>query len=1043
MDDKWRRKAVKLLMEAGIGQVSRESLLQSLVEAFESEIRRSQFYASYVPEPVRQRFISQQTGPQLTGERRLATVLFVDVCGFTSISEQLDPETVVDMLNTVFDMIVSVTSSQGGSVDKFLGDAALLSFGAPVTRGDDAVRALITALEIQEKMSALSFPNALVNNESVRFQVSIGIHTGLVIAHNIGGEKRKEYTVIGDTVNISARLRELAQPGEIIVSDAVREQTRDQFVFTSIGACTLKGKKRQISAYLLGNQTRHTLGLAAAQSRLFVGRSDEIAVLDEAFEAITHNHFRRHIFRGIAGIGKSCLLRHWLDITDTTDTTTLWIAANFESRESQLSFLIRLFCQQIDLYPTGSNQPRIRKRLRAVIRKFKGTSYEQEAATNSILQVLFPEHGQATDLNQTVSSQFIDAVITLMELVARKQPMIFVLDNYQWVDEASHTLIKQILDRSSNLSLLVIILSRPDPKLDDLSGDLHELKGLDGQAATELVSNYLEDHHISGVTVDDIVSRAKDHPLFLELLLNHVIHRPRAPHEGTSTLPPDINSAIMTLVDNLPEDTRQVIQACSIIGNRMYADLVSGVINQFTDLGPVQLKKLCEGGFLQFNPTENLYQFQQDLIREVVYDTVLLKMRRKWHQMTGTVMESLSDPNRFTPEMLAYHFKNGQDPEKGIFYLELAAQYADFLHQNKVSINLYRQALDILSSDSVPRPNKEWKFRFQLAQSFFVKGNLETARDYFLESLKIAQTAESPLQEGETLIKLGDIYSDMGSLPESIPFYEQAIAIFEEHQEYEGEIKAINALGIIYTQLGDLEKARDAFERGVECASITTDHQLAGMVYSNFGIFNSLQNKTDEAISAYLSSLYYFEQAGSLEGVAHSYHNLGTSYEKAGDLDNAETYYRKSMQVSLETDDLTMIGSTLLNRSQLWLQRGDLTMAEALVREALSRMEGLRNPMVQAEAYLTLGKISEKKNLVDQARKEFALSYRLNKSCHNLLGIAAAGHEYGRVLLKQETTHRAERYLKIALDAYTTVGDSGGADAVKALLDSISDASDG
>ena len=251
---------------------------------------------------------------KMKGERKNVTVMFTDISGFTQMSEKLDPEEVINIINSCFKKLTEIIYRYEGTVDKYMGDCIIALFGAPVAHEDDPERAVKTAMEIIEALDEL--------NKSLPFpiQMHVGLNTGLVVAGSIGSDLRKQYTVIGDTVNTASRIQSAAQPGQILVGESVYRQTKDVFDFAEVGEITVKGKKKPIRVYIpLGIRPQQTrFGKAKAKGLTpYIGRENELTSLKSLFTKSVKGEGQAVGIFGEAGVGKSRFLYEFIQHLDS------------------------------------------------------------------------------------------------------------------------------------------------------------------------------------------------------------------------------------------------------------------------------------------------------------------------------------------------------------------------------------------------------------------------------------------------------------------------------------------------------------------------------------------------------------------------------------------------------------------------------------------------------------------------------------------------------------------------------------------------------
>ena len=233
-------------------------------------------------EALREDLTQLQTTSSSTGERKLVTIVFTDISGFTALAEKLDPEKVRELINTCFDWLVPVVQKYDGTIDKFIGDEIMAVFGAPVAHEDDAERALRAALEMMEALAAFNRANG------TELGLHAGINTGLVVAGQVGGYDRRDYSVMGDAVNVAARLEDASSVGEIFVGPATYRLTKQLFDFESATPLTLKGKEAPVQVHrLLGAKAapKSTRGIEGLRAPL-IGRDKELNEIRQALAAL-------------------------------------------------------------------------------------------------------------------------------------------------------------------------------------------------------------------------------------------------------------------------------------------------------------------------------------------------------------------------------------------------------------------------------------------------------------------------------------------------------------------------------------------------------------------------------------------------------------------------------------------------------------------------------------------------------------------------------------------------------------------------------------
>ncbi|HWT82950.1 MAG TPA: adenylate/guanylate cyclase domain-containing protein, partial [Candidatus Methylomirabilis sp.] len=266
---------------------------------------------SYTPKHLAEKILTSKSA--MEGERKNVTVMFADVSGFTAMSERLDPEEVHAIMDRAFEVILDVVHRYEGTINQFLGDGVMALFGAPIAHEDHPHRALCAALAIQEGLHPLR--EEVRRTHGVEFRVRMGLNTGFVVVGAIGKDLRMDYTAVGDTTNLAARLMSLAQPGQVVVSQPTQRRREGFFVFEDLGEFQVKGKTEPVRAYALISEIHGRTRLEVSKERgltPLTGRDGELARLNEAYQRAAGGQGAIALIMGDAGAGKSRLLYEFL-----------------------------------------------------------------------------------------------------------------------------------------------------------------------------------------------------------------------------------------------------------------------------------------------------------------------------------------------------------------------------------------------------------------------------------------------------------------------------------------------------------------------------------------------------------------------------------------------------------------------------------------------------------------------------------------------------------------------------------------------------------
>ena len=646
------------------------------------------------------------------GMRRHITVMFTDVVGFTTISEQIGEEDTFDLVRRIAAEQADAIRVHGGVLQDFAGDGLMAIFGVPIALEDACLRACRTAIEIQHRMRRLEPEfNKLYG---VRPQLRIGVHTGTAVVGQIGQHAALAYNVLGDNVNIAARIQAAAEPGTIYLSQASLDLVQGFIDATPIGETSLKGKSELVNLFRLdllrGGVTRFGAKLSQGLTPL-QERANELSLLEQLWSEVSAGRARTADVIGEAGIGKSRLLFEFEE--SLHDKNALVLAAASSSEEGATPFfpLIELIRGSL-----GLNRDADRAVISgALSRALDNLNLDHQKVFPYLLDLLAgvdPEAPHtALPASELVGVRTRDALVELIQAWGRgSSPAVLVVEDLHWIDTGSQDVLTAVISTLSTERLLILCSYRPEyiaPWRANPSVVRLRLDRLHDESAIALVKDRLAGKVVADDLIATAVAKAEGNPLFAEEIAAYLAERAiRLPGKApTPDIPSSLENLIMDRVHRLEPEAVQLLQTASVVGRRFAVDLVTDV-SELNGKVPSLLAGLVEKGILlpvRSNNTasEDEYSFKHVLMQDALYASLLSGARGAAHEKTGLYLETKAGLK--TPEiadLLAHHFTRTKRSDRAVRYLAMAADKSLRLFSLKEALSYLEQALALIERDS-------------------------------------------------------------------------------------------------------------------------------------------------------------------------------------------------------------------------------------------------------------------------------------------------------------------------------------------------------
>lgn len=912
---------------------------------------------------LRARLVELQRSETAEAEWKQVTVLFADISGFTALSEAASAEDVRNTMNACFERMGEVAARYGGYIDKFIGDEMMVLFGAPRAQEAHAARALYAALEIREAVTRFNREGGQPLDRPLG--VHLGVNSGLIVAGAIGTLDRRDYTVMGDAVNVAARLVARSAMGEILVGESTRHLGGHDFEFEHLGEVQLEGHRPAIVSRLL--RARYSVPLRGGVSTRvrMLGREEELFQLQRAFHEI--NEFRQPrcvAVLGPAGIGKSRLQVEFLAWAHAEHADAAILLGNCLPHMATTPYflftdLLRKWLGVTQADSGAEVRERLENSLAGIGINDPGTVHALGAVmaieyVDDQLRILLPEERR---------QRIFAAFLTLCERISARGPTVLVLEDIHWADDLSLDIL-DLLSRQRETALLLFALSRPesDPAAEARqiearlanAGYLRlDLKKLDEAATAELVTALAPGLDRSTLLVAAIAEKGQGNPFFVEAIVNALFDQGvieqdeaglvRQRQQTAVSVPDTVWDVLAERLDRLGANERRVLQSAAVVGPVFWEGLVGELAGcetsqpldtlrrrEFIDLqGPAPFASDWE------------WLFRHALVQEVAYSSLLVETRRAAHiRVAGWLRERAGDRLSEYVTLLAHHYLLGEGWEDAANFAELAGDRASGLFAYGDARASYLEALESLrhlaDSDGVRRCLVA--VTLKLAAASFYTPSAEIFR-----ALERADTVARELGDTESHIKLlvavaswqfmaGQGSAAVGTASRTVE--EAAKAGFDRLLSV-----PFSLLGKAFYIIGEYDKSVAALEKSRELTNAAGDDPLARYhLVPTLGYLGSvleLQGRLADGLAEQVECLRVAEQRQDLRqiGAAHIYFGASASFQ--GNLAKAFEHMTVAADLLEGRGDPVALYCTLGFLGCVYAQRNELDLARKHLDRAL------------------------------------------------------------------------------------------------------------
>ena len=990
--------------------------------------------------PLRQKLSALTKASSTHDELKRVTVLFADVSNFTRISEVLDPEKTAVLMNQLFDMLTPIITRNGGTIDKYSGDAVMAVFGAPVAMESHEEMALRTAVALQTAVA--TFNQNLQQSRDIHIRLRIGLNSGEVMVTRVGGGEDKRFTVMGDAVNLAAHLEQACPVGRVMVSAATARYLHNLFDFEPPRQITVKGRIEPVTVYIvLGEKAEQgsARGLTGLHAPM-IGREPEMASLQEQFTKLLRERAWQAVaLTGEPGIGKTRLRREFV----------AWVAANHPQvrilsargfAHTQLTtyhLAAELLHGLFALDENGAVATAvadITTRLHNLNPDL--TEAEEQYQLGSVAQVLglkLPDDPLAKlDPKQRRDRTFLSLERILLA-ASRQTPLLLIVEDIHWADALSLNLLQQLLERIENNALkqqtaFLLITSRlPDEEpapyaqlltqLEQLPHATVLLTPLSPYQSQQLVRELLAQPLLAALNTV-ITEHSQGNPLFVEEILRTFIEDGtllRDSRTGTWQLmrdiaelrvPTTVQGLLAARLDRLEPEHKRLLQHAAVIGRLFWQPLLMALASDEQDgettaridetLQQLQSRQLISRQKQSQIADDWEWSFAHVLIQEVAYHSLPKTRRQEIHRRAGQWLEAqMIQPHgqqvltTLLP-LIAYHYEKGQRTAKAAQYLQQAGEYAASQYANQEAVDYFSRALNLLATVEFDPPWYRDEQQYQLLLGRAAVYNLTAEREKQAADLVLLQKTADKLDNHEYRV--------------------------------EGALR----FAAYYEATSDFSAALFAAKEAVKWASeADSDHLLirgrlaCGLALWRQGMFKDALNHLQQALD-----LAQSDEAS--DELAHVLHSFGTVMNFLGNHEEARGYLEQALTIRRQRGDLRGEADSLNNLVGVYHRLGDFLKAKVSCEDALDIYRTVGNPRDEAATLTNLASIHHMLGNLTMARDNHLLALSLYWELKDRGGESLAANNLALVLHDLQEHRLAFEYARRAVSVARTIGDKEG-----------------
>jgi class 3 adenylate cyclase/tetratricopeptide (TPR) repeat protein len=818
---------------------------------------------TYVPKHLAEKILASRH--KLEGERKQVTVLFADIRGSTSLLERLDPEEAQKIIDPVLHVMMDAVHKYEGTVNQVLGDGIMALFGAPLSHEDHALRACYAALAMQEEMRR--YRQRLGQSEESGLHIGVGMNSGEVVVRSIDTDLNIDYSALGHTTHLAARMQELAGPGIALMSTGTLRQVEGFVQIQSLGPVQAKGISQPVEAYsLIGATTARTRVQAGAIRGLtpLVGRSTEIDIFTKLVQRASAGHGQILAMIGEPGIGKSRLVHEFTRHRLPPDWLVLEGASASYGKATPYLPLIELLRHYFGIGPDEGSDD-IQSRVMTQILELDSALKNAVAPLLSLLGALpdkkitdqdrdwlaqmpdVPEMiGRFNSLDPQQRRRYtLDALKRIWIRESRRQNLLLVFEDLHWIDHETQAFLDSLVDSLPMARLLLLVNYRPGYSHDWSEKSYYtqlRVEPLQSSSAEELLLKLLGNNPDLSPLRQLLVKRTEGNPFFAEESVRSLvetgvltgekgIYRPGLKIDNL-VIPSTVQNVVADRIDRLPAEEKHLLQTAAVIGVVVPFDLLQNVSELSDEPLLHYLGHLKSAEFIyETNLFPQLeYTFKHALTNEVAYGALLHERKVTLHARTARELEAKT-PSSDHVEQLAHHAFFGEIWEKAAMYSRQAGTKAMGRSAYREAVVYFDRALSSLGHVSKTRHALEQALenRLDLRNALFPVEELDRLHENLQAAETLAESLGDEHRLGRVCAYWAHYYTLMGDRDKAAKSSERGLSIATKLGDFALQVELNYYVGRAYYYTGDYRRSIECHKRNLDLLSASAPHESFDM----------------------------------------------------------------------------------------------------------------------------------------------------------------------------------------------------------------------